>query len=161
MFILTQLNSVNFPCGSKLERPEKTNDFRQNVSDRLFSHVAFFVRRLHHRSHLWFSLIYLKGLKTLLPLKALPLLTSWRRACKRALTQWWCLTLENENIVIESLALCLKRRTRGFIDNACMANTHSKKCCDSDSCIQFLYHFKWVSKLFIVFHAFKWQLIEC
>jgi hypothetical protein len=37
VFILT--HPVNFPCGRKLERPEKTHDFRQ-VVDRLFSHES-------------------------------------------------------------------------------------------------------------------------
>ena len=37
MFILT--HPVNFPCGRKPERPEKTHDFRQSV-DRLFSHES-------------------------------------------------------------------------------------------------------------------------
>jgi hypothetical protein len=37
MFILT--HPVNFPCGRKPERPEKTHDFRQGV-DRLFSHES-------------------------------------------------------------------------------------------------------------------------
>jgi hypothetical protein len=35
MFFLT--HPVNFPCGRKPERPEKTHDFRQSV-DGLFSH---------------------------------------------------------------------------------------------------------------------------
>ena len=37
VFILT--HPVNFPCGRKPERPEKTHDFRQSV-DRLFSHES-------------------------------------------------------------------------------------------------------------------------
>jgi hypothetical protein len=37
MFILT--HPVNFSCGRKPERPEKTHDFRQSV-DRLFSHES-------------------------------------------------------------------------------------------------------------------------
>jgi hypothetical protein len=37
VFILTY--PVNFLCGRKLERPEKTHDFRQSV-DRLFSHES-------------------------------------------------------------------------------------------------------------------------
>jgi hypothetical protein len=37
MFIPT--HPVNFPCGRKPERPEKTHDFRQSV-DRLFSHES-------------------------------------------------------------------------------------------------------------------------
>jgi hypothetical protein len=36
-FILT--HPVNFPCGRKLEHPEKTHDFRQSV-DWLFSHES-------------------------------------------------------------------------------------------------------------------------
>ena len=40
VFILTDLTDpVNFPCGRKPERPEKTHDFRQSV-DRLFSHES-------------------------------------------------------------------------------------------------------------------------
>jgi hypothetical protein len=37
MFILT--HPVNFACGRKPERPEKTHDFRQSV-DWLFSHES-------------------------------------------------------------------------------------------------------------------------
>jgi hypothetical protein len=37
MVILT--HPVNFPCGKKPERPEKTHEFRQSV-DRLFSHES-------------------------------------------------------------------------------------------------------------------------
>jgi hypothetical protein len=37
--VLILTHPVNFPCGRKLEHPEKTYDFQQSV-DRLFSHES-------------------------------------------------------------------------------------------------------------------------
>jgi hypothetical protein len=47
--MLNLTHPVNFPCGTKLEHPEKIHDFRKS-DDRLFTWVRFYMSPFSHES---------------------------------------------------------------------------------------------------------------